>query len=638
MRRKNLIASLGIAGAAAAAGVAVPLVNAGPGDLVLPDLVSTAPPLNSAYLMEGAFTGGQGADAGMSPEDGTTLPNGGNRLLVRFDGYVNNEGAGPVDYQGTPASRNMTQYVKRADGSMVAAGIAQPQYQGNLNNDAEGTPTCTAPNPLGPKPPVGPCFIYSTTDSVAASDGHNHWHLVGAATYSLWNEANTAQVGNGQKVGFCLQDSEFIPNRGFTELTPAQRYGYGIPYSMSFCNQGNSSGSNILREGINPGYRDLYSSNLGWQWIDVSDVAPGRYRLGGQVDPNNRVWESDENNPVARTTGTFTIPGWLPVAPAPAATDSGRGVDIALSATAYSTTCKKDPAGGDDGVCQPYTPDPANRQFVVTQGPANGQLTVNGQPVAVGQAFSATAVRYTPHRGVGNVADGFRFAVRDAASAYPLNPPTAAATVNVGNPGPSIVIAGAPTSMPAGTEVDLDASVLNGTGGVSWSVNGDPGGNATVGTITPTGVYRAPARVPAGGSVTVAAAMSTDASVSSAVSIAITSPTKGLLLPVPAGIAGGPSKSKRPSLGKPLVARIGKRVVVKLTPNRSGRLQVTVFSRKKRIRVCTFRKAVAMRPVLCYVNRAGKPGSLRNVRVVAVQKQVRGKPRFVRAVVTKRRI
>ena len=99
-----------------------------------------------------------------------------------------------------------------------------------------------------------------------------------------------------------------------------------------------------------------------------------------------------------------------------------------------------------------------------------------------------------------------------------------------------------------------------------------------------------------------------------------------------------PSKSKRPSLGKPLVARIGKRVVVKLTPNRSGRLQVTVFSRKKRIRVCTFRKAVAMRPVLCYVNRAGKPGSLRNVRVVAVQKQVRGKPRFVRAVVTKRRI
>ena len=36
--------------------------------------------------------------------------------------------------------------------------------------------------------------------------------------------------------------------------------------------------------------------------------------------------------------------------------------------------------------------------------------------------------------------------------------------------------------------------MTNGTGGVTWSVNGVNGGNATVGTITAAGLYRRPRR------------------------------------------------------------------------------------------------------------------------------------------------
>jgi len=40
---------------------------------------------------------------------------------------------------------------------------------------------------------------------------------------------------------------------------------------------------------------------------------------------------------------------------------------------------------------------------------------------------------------------------------------------------------------------------------VSWSVNGTPGGNAASGTITPDGVYTAPAILPASATVQIAA-------------------------------------------------------------------------------------------------------------------------------------
>src|SRR5208282_1543111 len=55
-------------------------------------------------------------------------------------------------------------------------------------------------------------------------------------------------------------------------------------------------------------------------------------------------------------------------------------------------------------------------------------------------------------------------------------------------------------------QVQFTAAVSGSSAGVSWSVNGTAGGNATVGVIDSTGLYTAPTTLPASNTVTVAAA------------------------------------------------------------------------------------------------------------------------------------
>jgi hypothetical protein len=69
----------------------------------------------------------------------------------------------------------------------------------------------------------------------------------------------------------------------------------------------------------------------------------------------------------------------------------------------------------------------------------------------------------------------------------------------------------------------LDATLINTADTtVTWEVNGIPGGNATVGTITSNGVYTAPASVPAGNTVTVTAVSSADDSKTAESTLTIT--------------------------------------------------------------------------------------------------------------------
>ena len=58
---------------------------------------------------------------------------------------------------------------------------------------------------------------------------------------------------------------------------------------------------------------------------------------------------------------------------------------------------------------------------------------------------------------------------------------------------------------------------------VTWQVNGNPGGNSTVGTITAAGLYTAPATVPTPATVTVAAVSQADAAKSSSAAVTIAS-------------------------------------------------------------------------------------------------------------------
>jgi hypothetical protein len=84
-----------------------------------------------------------------------------------------------------------------------------------------------------------------------------------------------------------------------------------------------------------------------------------------------------------------------------------------------------------------------------------------------------------------------------------------------------------PSAIPVGNRVHLVAVPTQGTSQqVRWSVDGRPGGDSDVGTMTADGTYTAPARIPAGGSVTITAASAAEPDVVSSVELAIGEPIR----------------------------------------------------------------------------------------------------------------
>jgi Lysyl oxidase/S-layer homology domain len=86
----------------------------------------------------------------------------------------------------------------------------------------------------------------------------------------------------GAKVGFCVIDSD--------------RYFGSAPsfYRGSGCSTDPSVTSN--RMGISVGWGDLYSWDLAWQWVDITDMPSGTFILRGMVDPNSSFLEANEGN------------------------------------------------------------------------------------------------------------------------------------------------------------------------------------------------------------------------------------------------------------------------------------------------------------------------------------------------------
>ncbi len=88
-------------------------------------------------------------------------------------------------------------------------------------------------------------------------------------------------------------------------------------------------------------------------------------------------------------------------------------------------------------------------------------------------------------------------------------------TASVQGVKPGVSVAPTPASVRAGSIQQFTATVTNsGNPGVSWSVNGIPGGNATLGTVVGNGLYTAPPTVPSPNTITVTAASIADNSLS----------------------------------------------------------------------------------------------------------------------------
>jgi hypothetical protein len=103
---------------------------------------------------------------------------------------------------------------------------------------------------------------------------HFHTHLKGYADYRLLS--NGVPVVLGAKASFCLQDGVRFDTNAF----PRQRFGCGS-------------------QGISRGWGDYYWPGLPCQWIDITGVAPGRYTLQVEIDPDGQLPESNDSNNVA---------------------------------------------------------------------------------------------------------------------------------------------------------------------------------------------------------------------------------------------------------------------------------------------------------------------------------------------------
>lgn len=113
---------------------------------------------------------------------------------------------------------------------------------------------------------------------------HYHYHFDSFSRYSLESVTGTPSLSLSKKVSFCVRDTDRIN----TNLLGAPK---GIVYGP--CGQ--------ERQGVSVGWGDTYAYNLPDQYIDVTDLPSGDYRLVIEVDPEKRFTEITRDNNVTST-------------------------------------------------------------------------------------------------------------------------------------------------------------------------------------------------------------------------------------------------------------------------------------------------------------------------------------------------
>jgi lysyl oxidase len=111
---------------------------------------------------------------------------------------------------------------------------------------------------------------------------HAHNHFNGYANFRVRDNGGTV-VANGNKVGFCLEDT----SRWNGAANPSQVFTCGY-------------------QGLQAGWADTYISILPGQWVDITGLPAGNYFLEQEVNPDRILEESSYGNNVTQVS--FTIP------------------------------------------------------------------------------------------------------------------------------------------------------------------------------------------------------------------------------------------------------------------------------------------------------------------------------------------
>ncbi|KAG8594276.1 hypothetical protein GDO81_001140 [Engystomops pustulosus] len=112
---------------------------------------------------------------------------------------------------------------------------------------------------------------------------HQHYHSMDSFShYDLLDSVTNRKVAEGHKASFCLEDTS-------CDIGVRRRYA-----------------CTAHTQGLSPGCYDTYHANIDCQWIDITDVHPGKYILKVSVNPKFQVLESDFSNNAVRCDLTYT--------------------------------------------------------------------------------------------------------------------------------------------------------------------------------------------------------------------------------------------------------------------------------------------------------------------------------------------
>ena len=110
--------------------------------------------------------------------------------------------------------------------------------------------------------------------------GHRHWHFDAMAAYSLRRPGTDTVLAARTKVSFCLRDNRRVPEMRVV----VRREHFGR------CSRNS-------RQGISPGWVDIYTADLDGQWLRLPrGVDDEVLCLDLEADPRGRLAETNESD------------------------------------------------------------------------------------------------------------------------------------------------------------------------------------------------------------------------------------------------------------------------------------------------------------------------------------------------------
>ena len=129
-------------------------------------------------------------------------------------------------------------------------------------------------------------FVKVPVGTKYAGDGHSHWHIKDVVQYTLtFLDDESERTRRANKIGFCIDGNVRRADRPGRPVRPeCLREGCGRQPSKK------------LRMGLSVGWGDLYVWTLPGQYVSMTGLPAGDYRLLGTANPDGIFYEQREDN------------------------------------------------------------------------------------------------------------------------------------------------------------------------------------------------------------------------------------------------------------------------------------------------------------------------------------------------------